>query len=131
MNDGFGSALPDDGWVALFVVSGHNSDHGRLLKLLVAIGGKYVSCSGGQAVSAADQGQCCGGGLLGGGRGRVGTGAERAVEHQHGVTVCRGDDGGREPRGRWLAAAGQFGRWGQEGGADGPRGGGDLGAVVL
>jgi hypothetical protein len=47
------------------------------------------------------------------------------------VTVCRGDDGGREPRGRWLAAAGQFGRRGQEGGADGLRGGGDLGAAVL
>jgi Sigma-70 region 2 len=50
-----------------------------------------VRCRGGQGIPAADQGQGGGGGLLGGGLGRVGTGAERAVEHEHGVPVrgCR------------------------------------------
>jgi len=89
------------------------------------------SCRGCQGVPAADQGQCCGGCLLGGGLGRVVAGAEGAVEHEHGVAVRGSNDRGGEPGGRRFVPAGQLGCRGQEDCADGLRGACDLRMAVL
>jgi hypothetical protein len=84
-----------------------------------------------QGLAAGDQREGRGCDLLGGGLDGVVSGAEGAVEHQHGVTMSCRHDGQCEPGCGRFVAVDQFGGRGDKGCADGLCGTSDFGVAIL